>query len=219
MISNLKSQISNCIHPRYAIHDTRYKLSAGFTIVEVLISLTIFSIAVAGVITVAVQGNLNVNAARNRVTASYLADEGIELMRALRDTAVVSAGVGSEDAGWNNFVSMVVSDSLICSPGIPCDIDPTDLFSSTDTAFPNSTSIVACSTAAPYAGFCPLVYNASSGYYTDRTTDADLSGFSRSLTAVQATPNAVLITSKVQWPEGTITRSVTQSETLYNWYH
>ena len=184
----------------------------GFTIVEVLISLTIFSIAVAGVITVAVQGSLNVNAARNKVTASYLADEGVELMRSMRDTAVVNAGVGFEAAGWTAFNSPAFASLCITAS---CDIDPTNNAGSDP--YPSASNISDCT---PTAGFCHLYYVPSTGYYTGVVTTPGLtpSIFSRGIRLTVLNPDEIQITSTVQWTEGTVVQSVTQTETLFNWY-
>lgn len=189
----------------------------GFTLVEVLISLTIFSIAVAGVITVAIQGSSNVNAARNKVEASYLADEGIELMRGMRDTAVVNAVAsgGTEDDGWLAFISPAYAG--LCATA-PCDIDPTN--NSGVDPYPSASSISDCSS---YPGsMCPLYYIPSTGYYTSVVTMPGLSPsvFKRTI-QIDTTlgPNQVRITSKVEWTEGLTNPSVTQTEVLFNWYN
>ena len=197
----------------------KQKAEFGFTIVEVLISLTIFSIAITGVITVAAQGSLNINAARNRVTAAYLAVEGIELMRAMRDTAVVEAGIGFEDIGWGNFTTAL---SGYCTPMVPCDIDVTDLSSVTANHYPSSANFTACGGVA--GPFCPLYYDdrltVGSGFYTNYPIPGvDPSIFSRSIIARIIRPDEVAVESTVTWKEGVTTQTITQTENIYNWYH
>jgi prepilin-type N-terminal cleavage/methylation domain-containing protein len=185
----------------------------GFTIVEVLISLTIFSIAVAGVITVAAQGGLNVNAVRNKLIASYLADEGIELMRGVRDTYVVQEPIGDEDKGWTAFTAAVAA----CSSGpstLPCDVDA--LNTSGAARFPDVSNIVAC----PLAG-CPLYYDTATGFYRNFWSGpAPASVFSRKITVdpVPLSPDEMKITVTVSWKDGIAPQSITESEHIFNWY-
>ena len=191
----------------------------GFTIVEVLISLTIFSIAVAGVITVASQGGLNVNAAKDKLTATYLADEGIELMRALRDTHVAGQPSGSEADGWTAFVADIGS---ICTPDAPCDIDSTNSIGAP--VFPSSSNIVSC--GGPDS-FCALYYDGITGdtyqgFYRDSWTTGTppRSLYARRVvvTSGGTSPDEVQVTSTVTWKEGISTQTITTSERLFNWY-
>jgi prepilin-type N-terminal cleavage/methylation domain-containing protein len=193
----------------------------GFTIVEVLISLTIFSIAVAGVITVAAQGGLNVNAAKDKLTATYLADEGIELMRALRDTHVVAEPSGSEAAGWTAFIGDV---STRCTIDAPCDIDATDSSGSGTIPFPSTSNVITCGGPGT---FCPLYYNSTvgspdEGFYQDFVPPGLLpvAKFSRSIT-ISPSPTSsdeMVVTSSVTWKEGALQQTITQRESIFNWY-
>ena len=181
----------------------------GFTIVEVLVSLLIFSIAIVGVITVAAQGGLNVNDSKLSLTATYLADEGVELMRAMRDTAVI--GGSTPSAGWASFTSVV--GATRCTSGEPCDIDPTV----PSVPFPSlGANIVTCTAG----GFCPLYYLPTG--YTDISpgTGATPSLYSRRITVtpVGTSGNEVTVSVTVRYPEGVTTKSVTETENLFNWY-
>lgn len=187
------------------------KKEYGFTLVEVLISLTLFSIAITGVITVAAQGGINVNAARNRVTATYLADEGLELMRGFRDTNIVSAGIGFETTGWNNFVT----SSTPCQTAV-CDIDPTNVGGGISLPFPAVANIVPCP-----LGICHL-YHTTTGYYTsitDGLPTTTVSMFSRGISVSIVSPTEVHVTSTVTWNEGVLPQSVVVDENLFNWYN
>jgi type II secretion system protein I len=190
----------------------------GFTLVEVLIALTIFSIAVAGVITVSVQGSLNVNTARNKMVANYLADEGVELMRSMRDTAVVNSGIGSEAAiGWPTFTA-IFGSGICTGPSHPCDIDVTNYASANP--FPNSSNLLDCSSVSA-TGFCPLYVLPGSGTYTSNTnglSGVPLSAFSRQIIVIPNGADEMKVTSTVRWYEGTVLKTLTQTEILYNWY-
>ncbi len=65
--------------------NTRAKLSMGqvkkkkgFTLIEVLVAILILSMTITGMMSVLSRGLVNINYARNKITATYLAQEGIE---------------------------------------------------------------------------------------------------------------------------------------------
>lgn len=181
----------------------------GFTIVEVLVSLLIFSVAVTGVITVAAQGGLNVNASKLTLTATYLADEGIELMRAMRDNAVIGGATPAD--GWDAFTAAYGSST--CTLTAPCDIDPSVLSS----PFPSGANVVACPTG-PGGGFCPLYVQSDGSYGDTAPTGASPSPYSRQIVVVPVSGSSgdeQQVTVKVRYKVGTGTKTVTVSENLF----
>lgn len=181
--------------------------SAGFSLVEVLIALSIFSIAVTGIITVSTQGGIGINADKNRLTANYLAQEGIELMRAKRDSYVLSGTTYL--SGWQNFVTDV---SAACEKS--CDLDVNSL----SNMVPSSGQNVFYSCVV--ASNCNLSYS-TDGFYIHGTGSP--TPFNRQLTFVVfnpsgGTPSEMEVTSTVYWKEGYITRSISMNESLFNWY-
>jgi len=58
----------------------------GFTLLEALIAVTIITLAVAGPLFSASRAIIAVEISRDKLTASYLAQEGIEYVRAMRDS-------------------------------------------------------------------------------------------------------------------------------------
>lgn len=181
-----------------------------------MVAIVIFSMAVAGVITVAVQGGLNVNRAKYALTASYLADEGIELMRGFRDSTVL-ATPGAAASGWANFLSTSTAE---CSSAAPCDIDAANF--SNNAHFPDVSNIkLPCVlTVTGVTGkFCPLSYDntiSSTGYYNDQSRGY-ITPYSRSIVVTQISSDEALVTSTVAWMEGTVGKSISTSEHLFNW--
>ncbi len=182
----------------------------GFTLVEVLVSLSIFMLAITAMVVVSGQGINNTAFAKNQLTASYLAQEGIELVRNARDNFIASApGV----TGWPNFLAGIVAD---CS--VSCSIDPLVVAG-------NSAPI----TATPCTGGCPaLTYDydvASStgtGFYTYQPLAAiSPSIFTRTITidSTGLDPNIeVRVISTVTWIQGSnIQQQVSSTENLFNW--
>lgn len=58
----------------------------GFTLVEAMVAISILSLAVTGPLVIAQKGIGSAIYARDQVTASYLAQEGVEYVRNVRDT-------------------------------------------------------------------------------------------------------------------------------------
>ena len=75
------------------------KLNTGFTLVETLVAVSIFSISILGMMSVLGSSIANTNYAKRKIIATYLAQEGIEYIRNMRDTAVLYNGGGN----WNSF--------------------------------------------------------------------------------------------------------------------
>jgi type II secretory pathway pseudopilin PulG len=81
--------------------------SAGFTLIEVVVMMTVVSIGVLGTLGVA---NLTLRASdanQDRTAATNLSREGIELVRSIRDSnwAAVAQGQGGATVKWDCYVA------------------------------------------------------------------------------------------------------------------
>ncbi|OGI63318.1 hypothetical protein A2818_01225 [Candidatus Nomurabacteria bacterium RIFCSPHIGHO2_01_FULL_40_12] len=74
----------------------------GFTLVETLVAISIFTVSLIGLMSVLASGIAATNYAKQKMVASYLAQEGIEYARNIRDTFVLYDVSGSQ-SGWNRF--------------------------------------------------------------------------------------------------------------------
>ena len=68
---------------KYALH--RHGSQQGFSLVETLVAITVLLVAIVGPMTIAARGLQSAFYAREQVIAFSLAQEGLELIRALRD--------------------------------------------------------------------------------------------------------------------------------------
>lgn len=75
---------------------------SGFTLVETLVAISIFTMSVLGLMSVLASGLSDTSYAKQKMTATYLAQEGIEYARNLRDNAVIPSG---GLAGWASFIT------------------------------------------------------------------------------------------------------------------
>ena len=87
----------------------------GFTLVETLVAISIFTMSILGLMSVLASGISNTNYAQQKMTATYLAQEGIEYVRNKRDTSVLYHNGGSQ-AGWNNFKNDPNIDNITPPP-------------------------------------------------------------------------------------------------------
>ncbi|MCX6787230.1 MAG: prepilin-type N-terminal cleavage/methylation domain-containing protein, partial [Candidatus Kaiserbacteria bacterium] len=63
----------------------------GFTLIETMVAITILTLAVSGTFFTANSSMVASSIARDQLTASYFAQEGIELVRQARDNAYLAA--------------------------------------------------------------------------------------------------------------------------------
>lgn len=86
--------------------------SAGFTLLEMLFAVIIFSFALVSLMGIASKGVIATATARDQLTAQYLAEEGIEVARNMRDSNFLGY---LSDTPWLNEIEN-------CSETAPCDI-------------------------------------------------------------------------------------------------
>ena len=165
----------------------------GFTLVETLVAISIFTVSILGLLAVLSQGVSDIGYAKKKIIAEYLAQEGIEYIRNMRDTNVLYTIPG----GWNNFKSKI---SPCVSTG-KCGFDNT-LF---------SPDVFVCAT---HGEQCKLYED--NGNYNTNLLGAD-SGFVRTVYIDTISQDEMKIFSTVSWTQGSGERSITFSENLFNW--
>ncbi|MDE2399613.1 MAG: prepilin-type N-terminal cleavage/methylation domain-containing protein [Patescibacteria group bacterium] len=78
------------------------KQNHGFTLVETLVGISIFTFSVLAVMSVLASGITDTSYAKQKMVAGYLAQEGIEYIRNLRDNDVLYSSVPPNN-NWNTF--------------------------------------------------------------------------------------------------------------------
>ncbi|MBL7045638.1 MAG: type II secretion system protein [Parcubacteria group bacterium] len=76
----------------------------GFTLIETLVAISILVVSVAGPLTLSSKGLVAAFFARDQVTAFYLAQEGIEFIRNVRDENIL------EGSSWLNGLPSIVGE-------------------------------------------------------------------------------------------------------------
>jgi len=96
----------------------------AFTLIETLVAITILTLAISGAFFAANSALVAANIARDQLTASYLAQEGIEYVRWVRDdgylTAYNAGGSDISTVAWNNFLEAITPCRTTT-----CTLDPT----------------------------------------------------------------------------------------------
>lgn len=190
----------------------------GFTLIETMIAVTILAFAVAGPLFTASRVAISAQTARDQLTASYLAQEGIEYVRAMRDNEYLSSyqagGADISGDAWTNFLTNGNSSSSIARcRDTACTLDPAREMGSG-----NGFSLQPCSGAS-----CTPLYLAN-GIYTQRS---DIIGsvktqFTRTIQVIDIpnTPDThpdKRLVSNVSWSFHGVPYSVTISDHITPW--
>jgi prepilin-type N-terminal cleavage/methylation domain-containing protein len=85
----------------------QFRKNGGYSLVEVLVAISILLLATVGPMTIAVKGIQSSYYARQQATALFLAQEGVEMVVASRNEALITAirGGTSLTNAWKNWVS------------------------------------------------------------------------------------------------------------------
>lgn len=187
----------------------------GFTLVETMIAVTILTLSVVGPLFTASRAIVAAQGARDQLTASYLAQEGIEYVRLMRDNEYLAAhqagGANVSSAAWNNFLTNPAggADDFTISGcmATACTLDP---------SAPSGTG-VGHALAPCAAGSCAPLH--LSGYYTQQSVGT-LQPFTRTIQAlptIPSSPNEEIIVSKVTWDFHGTSYSMSVTDHLTPW--
>lgn len=181
------------------------KNERGFTLIETLVALSIFSISILGIMAVLSSGLTNTMEARKKMTATFLAQEGIEYMRNMRDTYVLYSTTAND--GWSDFNTKMFT---YCGPGKECFFNDENLDFTNPSMPINYIFLKTCPTDG-----CPnLKYDSSTGKYNSAGSGDQETIFVRSLHTEKIIDGETKITSTVSWGDG---KKVSLSESLFNW--
>lgn len=189
----------------------------GFTLIETMVAITILTFAMAGPLFTAGRAIVAAQTARDQLTASYLAQEGIEYVRVMRDNAYLAAysAGGTDIAGtaWSNFLTGLGASSIArCIAPSMCTLDTrwnTLGQCSGDSCAP--LRITGC-----VNGDGGIVCT-SPNIYTQNVAEGIASPFTRTIQAVTISATEEKIVSTVSWNFHNIPYSVAVSDHLTAW--
>jgi hypothetical protein len=174
----------------------------GFTLVETLIAIFIFSLSVVVVMSVLSTGILSESSTKNKVVATYLAQEGIEYFRNMRDTYVLYDD--DKKLGWEKFYKKLLTQGRCDNQEVGCYFHPMVF------KYVPITDIE----INPCEGECPpLLY--SEGVYDYNGGEGP--GFIRKMSIVDLASEQIKIISEVSWYQQGKKNTVLFSENLSRW--
>ncbi len=142
---------------------------SGFTLIETLVAVTIIAVAIAGPLLSAARAMNAAAIAGEQLTASYLAQEGIEYVRLMRDDAYLATR--SSDSAWTTFLTGSAAESVAQCRTSACTLDPT-----------KSMGVGASYALDPCSGnSCAPLYLLSNGVYTEQTGSGTLTPYHRTI--------------------------------------
>lgn len=177
----------------------------GFTLIETMVAVTILIFAMAGPLFTASRAIIATQTSRDQLVALYLAQEGIEYVRAVRDNNYLAAyhagGETVSSDAWTAFLA-AISKCDATPPNPPtqaCTLDPISGLS--------LTSCVVGSTCAPL--------QVSGGIY--RQQSGSFTPFTRTIQVVDVSASEEKVVATVTWSFHTMSYTVTVSDHLTSW--
>ena len=184
----------------------------AFTLIETLVAILILTVAITGPLTIASRGLNAALLAKDQTTAFYLAQDGAEYVRSVRD----SNRIMGDD--W--LTGAIIAPSTVAGVNIAtvCEAPPNGSSANGCAVDALTANISACSSSG-----CtdkPLYYNSTSHQYTLQSSNAAKTIFTRSIviTPVLSFPDEVQMVVTVSWKDvGSTAHSVVVRDDLFNW--
>ncbi len=119
----------------------------GFTLVELLIAISVISVGIAGAFIATQQSISVIDYANSRFTAAFLAQEAVEIIKNIRDTNILqSTGAWNKGFSVTGDYEVEYDDPQLLDPFLnmpacsPCGFDDLNFLRKTDDGFYNYTS-------------------------------------------------------------------------------
>ena len=187
---------------------------SGFTLVETLVALFIFSMSILTVMAVLSQGISSTDYAKNKIIAESLSQEGVEYFRNMRDTFMLYTD--DPPGAWVAFRTYLISNTADCENGCYFDNNIEGMVNNLNQPM-KGLAIYSCYGYSYHK--CPnFYYHPSTGKYDHSSSGGTLTPFSRKITIERiGSPESVSVKSEVTWSSGSKNFSVSVLEHLANW--
>ena len=171
------------------------KRQKAFTLIEVLIAITILTIGILSGFVLVTRALYNVAVIKDRLTASFLAQEGIELTRQIRDSNFLRILNNEESADWKDGLadgSYTIESKVGSEDSIK--LVSVDAGEAPNFFYDNNTKI----------------YNYTNGEPTDFNREIKI-------TTSPDSDDEIRVESIIKWKTRTIDFNLIVEDHLYNW--
>lgn len=181
----------------------------GFTLIETLVAVSILALAAAGPLFTASRAIIAAQTARDQLIASYLAQEGAEYVRLMRDSGYLAlyreGGSAISTAAWDDFLNGSSATSITGCRTSACTVDPGRTMGTG-----SNLSLTACE-----AGSCGPLYK-NGNLYT-QTASGTATPFTRTVQAITLSATEIRVVSTVSWDFHGIPYSIVVRDHLTPW--
>lgn len=180
------------------------KISHGFTLVETLVAISILTLSILAGFTAVNNGIKSSLTVKNQITAFYLTQEAMELIKNKRDDNALNF-INEAATTWLTGMSAVVGDA--CYFGKTCRIDTIDR------------AVTDC--ALDIGGVCinllqdTVVTSATKGMYGYNGSWTQ-TNFRRSIQFTSISTDEVRVTITISWTQGATVKTFQVSQSLFN---
>ncbi len=181
--------------------------SKAFTLIETLIAVFILMTAVVGPMSIAAKGLQSALIAKDQTTAVYLAQDGIEFARYLRDTACLTNAPSGNCDGPTAFNPFTLGG--VCTKAAGCRVDTI------------AKTVTDCS-SDPGSICIALNYDTTNKWFTYTSASAVIvpTVFTRTLTTSLSPGRSdeLVVRITVTWDDmGGVVHTVSEQENMYAW--
>ncbi|MGB9680585.1 MAG: prepilin-type N-terminal cleavage/methylation domain-containing protein [Minisyncoccia bacterium] len=166
-------------------------MKKGFTLVEALIAISILIIGILSGFILVTRALYNVSVIQDRLSAVFLAQEGIELVRNIRDTNFIKILNNKGTISWREGLS-----------------DGCYLI---DTSMPLTLKPIACNNENDY-----LTYNQDLNLYL--YNNGSNTSFYRQIKIETISDDEIRVISFIKWKTRNMIFDLTVEDHLYNWF-
>lgn len=186
------------------INKIKIKNGKGFTLLEVIIAIFLITVGVGATVSLINQTLSSSQVISSRLVASYLAQEGIELVRNIRDGNWLE-GVDWLDGGLTLYLNSMAAIDYVNWPEL-MDSDHQDFY--------------LCLGSGGFYYYDPPA--PPPGTISCSSPASTLTPYQRIITLLSVPagdpdPEAIRVLSEVKWTERGREHSITAEEILYNW--
>ncbi len=191
---------------------TNYKIQTtrGFTLIETLVAITILLIGVLGPMTAATRGITDGLYSQNQITATHLAQEGLEMLVAqIENNNLSNIGNATVWLSGSSGTTNLTENGCLVVAGCQVRLN-------SGNSIGNTLTFVSC----PASSQCQLAYNPGNGFYEVFTGGAGQGQvFTRTLWINEidpATHKEAILKSKVEWFNKGVPKNIEFSRYIYN---